>query len=326
MQIREETSKENSIRQLRILLEQLTNELNKTTEHLQIIELQDNAEQHDNTSKSEISELVRKQNKISRDIITVKKRIQKLSARTILKAEIIVLPAIVILLAYMTLSYQVHASDQLSPIKSRYLIENLRGSNDDNYKYWNIIQNRPLTVNIINGDKISKDKLDAIKQAILSTDVVKISNTSHDNTDSGTSAYYRGWEGAVTSLDNTKYYVPHQFNIIESASGEGDIIVMLSQSEDTDGYSGYTRTVADDKQILKSFITIYNVDQLSANQVSTILRHEFGHALGLPHSNDPNDLMHATIQTDHPYVSYCDIHALQTLYEGHPTPSNFCNS
>lgn len=76
------------------------------------------------------------------------------------------------------------------------------------------------------------------------------------------------------------------------------------------------KSIADDaqNQILKSEITIY-VDKLSKAQFETILRHEFGHALGLAHSTALEDLMHLTIETNYPYISQCDIDAMVSLYD-----------
>ncbi|PIN84158.1 MAG: peptidase M10A and M12B matrixin and adamalysin, partial [Nitrosopumilales archaeon CG11_big_fil_rev_8_21_14_0_20_33_24] len=44
--------------------------------------------------------------------------------------------------------------------------------------------------------------------------------------------------------------------------------------------------ISEDKkdQSVKSTITIYNVEELSTSQITTIVRHEFGHAIGLAHT------------------------------------------
>ncbi|MDE1763472.1 MAG: matrixin family metalloprotease [Thaumarchaeota archaeon] len=320
-----------SIKQLRLQLLSLTKELNKTTEQLQLLELHEigSDQPHDeNIHPEEISELIRKQNKISHEIITVKKRIQKLSAKTILKVELIVLPILAILLFYGTTNhYQTNILDPTDPLKTRYLIENLQGQAGDTYKHWNIAENTPLTVSIVNPDHLSQEKINVIKEAILSTTPMHINNDLLGKSpQDGTSEYYEGWKGALNTIKGTEFYVPNQFSVIESDSGPGQIVIVLSHLEDPDGYSGYTRSVVDDSQILKSFITIYDADKLSDNRLAAVVRHEFGHALGLPHANDPQDLMHATIQTNYPYISECDITAVQSLYDGNTDGNAYCRT
>jgi hypothetical protein len=331
MQIGQQSSdKIRSIKQLKLQLETLTRELSKTTEQLQLLEIHDEVDSNQSfvsdTHPEEISELIRKQNKISHEIIMVKKRIQKLSARTILKAELIVLPILAVLLFYgVSDHYQINSADTSNNIKTRYLIENLQGQTDDTHKYWNIVKGTPLTVSIINPDQISQEKINAVKDAILSTDILYIDNSLLGKSPSdGKSEYFKGWKGALDTIPNTEFYVPTNFNIVESDEGPGQIVIVLSNLEDPDGYSGYTRSVVDNSQILKSFITIYDADKLTDNQLATIVRHEFGHALGLPHTNDPQDLMHATIQTDYPYISECDVGAIQSLYDN--TNNGFCTT
>ncbi|MGI0047652.1 MAG: matrixin family metalloprotease [Nitrosotalea sp.] len=308
----------------------LTKELNKTTEQLQLLELHDTDLQSDNNDihPEEIGELIRRQNKISHEIITIKKKIQKLSAKTILKAELVVLPILAILLFYgISDHYLTNTTDTYNNIKTRYLIENLQGQTDVVHKYWNISKGTPLTVSIINPDQLSQEKIDVVKDAILSADTIYIDNSLLGKSPSdGKSEYFKGWKGALSTIHNTEFYVPTDFNIVESDNGPGQIVIILSHLEDPDGYSGYTRSVVDDSQILKSFITIYDADKITDSQLATIVRHEFGHALGLPHTTDPEDLMHATIQTDYPYVSECDVNAIQSLYNNDTANNGFCNT
>ena len=73
---------------------------------------------------------------------------------------------------------------------------------------------------------------------------------------------------------NTKFHIPTKFNIIESSAEEGGITIILSTLENPDGYHGHTKTITDVQEILKSSITIYDVDQLSPERLSTIIRPE----------------------------------------------------
>ncbi len=87
--------------------------------------------------------------------------------------------------------------------------------------------------------------------------------------------------------------------ITDSKTGQGNIIIQLEKTSNADGYSGFTKSIVDESQhqILKSQITIYDVNKISNEELETIIRHEFGHALGLAHSTAPEDLMFLTIQT-----------------------------
>lgn len=69
-------------------------------------------------------------------------------------------------------------------------------------------------------------------------------------------------------------------------------------------------------RILKSHITIYEVDTISEEQLAALTRHELGHALGLPHFSFSHDLMYNVIETDYPFISACDIDAVVALYDG----------
>jgi hypothetical protein len=205
------------------------------------------------------------------------------------------------------------------PMSTGYVIQNLRGDTVDLWLSWNLLPGSTLTVNIKNGNDITLEQLEAVKKAILSTDVIALDDSLLNRGPKGSiSLYYEGWKGALGTVADkqTQLFVPRNIELIESPSGEGDIVIEFTNLRSGDGYSGFTRSVVDDFQILKSSITVYGAHDLTPAQIGTIVRHEFGHALGLAHSTDPEDLMAPVVQTDYPYISECVVSALAALYDG----------
>lgn len=205
-----------------------------------------------------------------------------------------------------------------TPLKTQYLVQNLQGNTVDTWKPWHLVNDEVLNINIVNADKVSKEKIDAIKDAILSEESVKIDNSLLEKGPVGTtSVYYKGWQGAIQGITdhNTKFHLPTRFNIVQSPTGEGEITITLSSLENPDGYSGYTKNVVDGDETIRSSITIYNVDHIDPERLAAIVRHEFGHALGLGHATDQEDLMHYVIETNFPFVSSCDINTIKNLYD-----------
>lgn len=212
---------------------------------------------------------------------------------------------------------------------SGYVIQNLKGDTIDTFLSWNVIDGDVLYVKIVNGENYSEDHIEAIRQAILSETKIEIDQSLVGNGPRGeTSQYYLGWKGALMAASEqpTKLYIPTNFEIIESGEVEGDIIIELVNEKNGDGLTGQSVSIADDEvnQILKSRITIFEVDRLSPAQLGTISRHEFGHSLGLAHSTAGEDLMFPTIQTYYPYVSVCDIDAISDLYDGGKISAVIC--
>lgn len=227
------------------------------------------------------------------------------------------------------MDFEKGGTDGIASFTSKYLIQNLRGDTIDTVSSWKLGEGESLYVNIINSANIPEDNLERVKNAIFSEDVIDIDNFLLHKGPAGTySTYYLGWQGALKSAakSETKLVIPTKFDIVESSSGMGDISITLTSLKDTDGYSGFTKSIADESenQILKSQITIYEADKLTGNQIDAILRHEMGHALGLAHSTAPEDLMAPKMQTEYPFISPCDVDAIISLYDGQSSSQVVC--
>jgi len=212
-------------------------------------------------------------------------------------------------------------------LESRSIIEYLRGDAIDTWKSWFLVEDKALTITIINSELVSQEKIKAIKDSILSEESIEIDDSlQHKGPVGSTSVYYMGWKGALeqASKQNTQFNIPSEFNIIESSKGVPDIIIHLTNLKDRTGDYGYANLITDGNQILKATITIYNVDSLSSENLATITRHEFGHALGLGHSTAPEDLMAPLISTSYPYISECDVDAVVSLYDNKKSSQVIC--
>ena len=201
---------------------------------------------------------------------------------------------------------------------SSYIIKNLRGDTIDTWLSWRIPQGQPLVVNIVNAEEYSEEKIKIIQDTILSKETIQVDNSILGK-NPGTSLFYLGWVGALESISelDTKYYIPSEIQVIKSTEGEGNITILLTDEVNGDGYSGFTKSIADEtqNQILKSEITIFDASSITNADLEKLLRHEFGHAIGLAHSSAIEDLMYPTIEMEYPYISECDLSAIESLYD-----------
>lgn len=214
----------------------------------------------------------------------------------------------------------------MSNYNSNYIIQNLQGDTVDTWVAWNIENGRIIHIHVRNDAQLSQDMINAIEDAILSTKTVTIDDSQTGKGTKGTSStYYVGWEGAVEQAysEPTKLYVPQKFDISGAPEGVGDIEIILTNDVNPDGYSGWTKSIVDGNQILKSKITIFKANKLDADRLEAVIRHEFGHALGLGHSTASEDLMHSMLP-DYPYISGCDVDALKGLYDGDKNSKVVC--
>ncbi len=220
---------------------------------------------------------------------------------------------------------------EIEPQTTGYTIQNLKGDTIDTYLSWRLVEGDTITINILNAAKYDPKVIETIKKTILSEEILEIDNSLLHKGPKGTiSLMYVGWQGAMAEAAKTEtsLYVPAKFEVIESKGGEGDITIELSNTRNADGFAGWTNSIADasQNQILKSRITIFAVNNLSMAALETIVRHELGHALGLAHSTAPEDLMYPTIETNFPYISECDIDAMERLYDGANTSEVICET
>ena len=167
---------------------------------------------------------------------------------------------------------------------------------------------------------MATSQIKVIEDAVLSNETVTV----------GDLKYYKGWAGALdaVSLLNHTLVIPSHFDVTETNTGSGNIVITLSPLENADGYTGYTKSIADatQHQILKSDITIYNADKISNDELAIILRHELAHGFGLGHADDENDLMFPNVQAYAPYgyISECDVEAMAGLYDGNERSHVIC--
>lgn len=216
-----------------------------------------------------------------------------------------------------------------SGFSSNYLIQNLRGDVVQTWVSWKKLSDSLFHVHVLNSKYATQERLNAILDTIMSQQEIELDNSlMHKGPKDTFSTYYVGWYGALNSIDTTT-----KFNIVKNLHfhidddvSTGDIEIELTNLSSPDGYSGYTKSIVDEQnhQILKSTITIYNIDALSLEDIRTIVRHELGHGFGLAHSTAPEDLMAPVIATDYPYISECDLDAITHLYDGGESSQVVC--
>ena len=264
-------------------------------------------------------------------LVTIQEAIYRLEKKRKIMTPIWVALAIILVVipTYTITSVLTEDKQSQGTIQSgRFLIENLKGSTINTWAAWYTSPRQTLHVTIVNSNLISDEKLQAIKNAISSSKLALIQTPQDGQSSVDNSVYYDGWKGALESLvqQNPSIRIPTDFEISQSDKAVGDIIIILSTDSETDGSLGFTKAIADPEQhqLLKSFITIFDVTNLSDWELEDIVRHEFGHALGLGHSSNSKDLMYYQFHADNAYISKCDLDALTSLYEGRGPVSFTC--
>jgi matrixin len=164
-----------------------------------------------------------------------------------------------------------------------------------------------LYVTIDSDSTIPAEKIQIVKNALMST---------HSFTKDG-KKFYEGWQGALDgSKHNTRYHMPENLKIVDSADNHIKVTITLTTSKSDLGYDGYTYFTQYHKMIKNAHIVVYQADTLTNEDLGAIVRHEFGHALGLGHSSFPSDLMYQNIDGKLAFISDGNVDALSALYDG----------
>jgi len=210
-------------------------------------------------------------------------------------------------------------NDNSYELKSQYQVLNLKGDVIDTWLTWRIVEDDLFYVHLYDSEIVTDEMSQLILDVVMSTEEIEIDDSLlHKGPSGQSSTYYLGWQGALKSISGDTFFpLPDALHYHTTDKGEGHILIKLTNLASPDGYSGYTTSIVDQSsnQILKSTITIYNADKLSIEGIKTIVRHELGHGFGLAHSSAPEDLMHPIIKTEFPYISQCDISAIEKLYD-----------
>ena len=177
---------------------------------------------------------------------------------------------------------------------------------------WKTLDDKTLHVSIIKQTQLSPDQEASIKKAIVGYGTVKSDATTT----------YVSWKEALQNESKYKSGIsmPSNIVLVSDDNEEANVAIWVTDQKNPI-FSGYAANVIEHNTIIKSNIIIYDINNLTDQQISSIVRHEFGHALGLRHSDFTDDLMFGIVPVP-AYVSVHHIGTLVSMYENLITPSN----
>ncbi|MFB5628065.1 MAG: matrixin family metalloprotease [Nitrosarchaeum sp.] len=166
---------------------------------------------------------------------------------------------------------------------------------------WILDSHKTLYVMVNSSSDISSTKQQIIQDVILSKKQFTVDNK----------IYFKGWQGA---LDQINYFDNIPIKIVFTDDFRKSNLISIDLNDRLSNYDGFTKFELHHNKIITSNITIYNFKNLSDSEFEKILQHEFGHSLGLAHSNDVEDIMYGVLPMTNPYISYDNVSALDRLY------------
>lgn len=174
----------------------------------------------------------------------------------------------------------------------------------DELASWKELKENKIPVLIIRDANVSQEHVDIVENAINSNESINSERKS-----------FRGWNEGIKEISKSYGISIPTLHVESKLNSQEAIIIYLMDKIDSDGFDGYTNLYYDrNGNIQKAFIKIFNVDELNENQLEVIVRHELGHALGLGHTTEKNDLMRPIIDMKYAAISLLDLQTLARIY------------
>ena len=195
----------------------------------------------------------------------------------------------------------------------------------DTEYHWTINSDEKFNISLIDNKYATPERIEAIEDTIFSTKQIVLPDIlMGKGPPDQVSIYYLGWSAALNSIKDTKIPIPKKLSFDVTKRNNANITIELSNMQHPEKFVAYAVPMIINGDMVKSKITIYNIQNLKMEQLKTILRHELGHGFGIDHSTDPKDLMFPEITTFFPYISPCVIHGIESLYNGNPNTQFVC--
>ena len=120
-----------------------------------------------------IDDLKEQQIKLSHEITSIQKELKGKKSKSLLVIELFLLPIVFLLITVSGIDTDILdlSSQESSPIKTKFFIENLKGDTVNTWKSWRLV-GTSMNVNIVSPRSMEEDKIDVIIDAIKSEESI----------------------------------------------------------------------------------------------------------------------------------------------------------